>query len=388
MLREFEMEAAGIPGHGPARVAASKPLAEHLAAFLEDVKGRGRRPNTLANYRKVIGKLCERCGWVTLADVTAQSFASWRVRSGLTPKFLNDQLGSMRTFLTWMQRNRLILADPLKYVGKVQGAGSREYRRALSVDEARALCAVASGTRASIYLLILYTGLRRFELNRIRWRDFDFEAQPVRLVLDAVDTKGGRRAAVFDLRSEVSAMLLGARSKACLSGRLDDFAFRGRVPSVGMLKRDLAAARIPFRDSRGRCVDLHSLRKTFVTWLSVSGVAPRSAMALARHSDLRLTMGVYTDAAQLHLASEMARMPSISLSKNDSQIDSHGDAQRTVATGVDVAHTVADDHFLDSGEAVGSVAVMPRITQPVATGQTCKMVGAVRFELTTSTSRT
>ena len=294
----------------------------------------------------------------------------------------------MSTFLTWMERSRLTPANPLKYVGKVQGAGSCEYRRALTVEEARALCTAAPRNRASIYLLILYTGLRRFELNRIRWRDFEFGVRPVRLVLDAVDTKGGRRAAVFDLRSEISDLLHSKYSEVVKSGCLDAFAFCGKVPSVAMLKRDLAEARIPFRDGRGRCLDLHSLRKTFVTWVSVSGVAPRSAMALARHSDLRLTMGVYTDSAQLQLASEMARIPSISIPKNDAQIDSHGDSQTGVAGSGDDARRVAESHFVDSTEVSGNVAVMPEMTQPVSIGQTCEMVGAVRFELTTSTSRT
>jgi integrase len=40
--------------------------------------------------------------------------------------------------------------------------------------------------------------------------------------------------------------------------------------------------------------DFHSLRKTFITNLSRAGVSPKMAQSLARHSDINLTMNVYT----------------------------------------------------------------------------------------------
>lgn len=50
-----------------------------------------------------------------------------------------------------------------------------------------------------------------------------------------------------------------------------------------------------FVDSQGRYADFHALRKTFITNLSKSGVSPKMAQSLARHSDINLTMNVYTD---------------------------------------------------------------------------------------------
>jgi integrase len=62
-----------------------------------------------------------------------------------------------------------------------------------------------------------------------------------------------------------------------------------------VLNRDLKAAGIPKRDDRGRTVDVHAMRTTFGTFLSTTGTAPRTAQAAMRHSDIKLTMGVYTD---------------------------------------------------------------------------------------------
>ncbi len=50
-----------------------------------------------------------------------------------------------------------------------------------------------------------------------------------------------------------------------------------------------------FVDAQGRYADFHALRKTFITNLSKAGVSPKMAQSLARHSDINLTMNVYTD---------------------------------------------------------------------------------------------
>jgi integrase len=378
--QEFEMEAAGVVGYGSVRQAASRPISEHLRAFLEDVQGRGRRPATLKLYRKVISKLCDRCGWRSLSDVTPASFAAWRSRSGQTPKFLNDQLGTMCTFLNWMERDRLILANPLKHVGRVDNRAPREYRRAISIDDARRLVRVAPPEHSAIYILILYTGLRRIELNRIRWRDFEWHSSPPRLIVAGADTKNGKPA-VFNLRPEIIHALQQVRRP---HEGPDDLAFCGRVPSVRTFKRDLEAAGIAFLDGAGRRVDIHALRKTFITWGWGAGVGAAAMKALARHSDLRLTAGPYMDNSQLPLAAAVEQWPSVFMPSKDSQMS----AQTTVATGEDLALSAASMPFGLDPEIAATVACTNDLALPGALCADHEMVGAVRFELTTSTSRT
>jgi integrase len=81
------------------------------------------------------------------------------------------------------------------------------------------------------------------------------------------------------------------------------------VPDVETLKRDLARAGIPFVDELGRRADLHALRKTFGTALVLNGEQPRVVMEAMRHSDLKLTMKLYTDAGQLPVGAALARLP-------------------------------------------------------------------------------
>ncbi|CAN5306171.1 hypothetical protein BH10PLA2_BH10PLA2_22530 [soil metagenome] len=121
---------------------------------------------------------------------------------------------------------------------------------------------------------------------------------------------------------------------------------------VKILDRDLFAAGIARRvsvqgkwvmdnrDDRGRSHDVHALRTTFGTLLSKGGVAPRTAQAAMRHSDLKLTMGVYTDPRLLDVRGALDTLPALAL-----QVEQPGtDSLR--ATGTDrasrtVAPTVA-----------------------------------------------
>ena len=80
---------------------------------------------------------------------------------------------------------------------------------------------------------------------------------------------------------------------------------------VRILDRDLAAAGIPKIDERGRSVDLHTMRHTFATMLSTSGVSPRVAEEAMRHSTMDLTMRVYTDPKLLDVAGAVASLPSM-----------------------------------------------------------------------------
>ena len=88
-------------------------------------------------------------------------------------------------------------------------------------------------------------------------------------------------------------------------------------------QKDLAIAQIPYKDALGRQADFHALRKTLATNLNKMGVAPRVAMELMRHSDIKLTMKNYTDSSQLPTFAAIEQLPWFNspLSK-DTQIDS------------------------------------------------------------------
>jgi hypothetical protein len=123
-----------------------------------------------------------------------------------------------------------------------------------------------------------------------------------------------------DLRRWLDDKLAATQAKARESGQPIPLRLSGDtslfvVPAglVRILDRDLRAAGIPKRDDRGRTVDVHAMRTTFGTLLSTTGTAPRTAQAAMRHSDIKLTMGVYTDPRLLDVRGAVERLPALPL---------------------------------------------------------------------------
>jgi integrase len=56
---------------------------------------------------------------------------------------------------------------------------------------------------------------------------------------------------------------------------------------------------LAYKNHAGLFADFHSFRHLFITSLERAGIKPRMAQTLARHSDIRLTLGVYTH-VELH----------------------------------------------------------------------------------------
>lgn len=326
LLSDLERETHGVGIPRPTREALRQPLADHHAKFVKACEAAKLSDNTLGKYKFSLPLLFQRCKWTTVRDVTPASFTKWRDASNLAPKTVNDLLGSMRTFLLWMKREHLILVDPLADVRKVANPNVGAFRRALSADDVRRLLEKSPTYRATVYLTMIYTGLRRGELNGLKWGDFNFAANPPTLKVPSSLSKN-RKESTHYLRPEVVAAVQAMRPQWA---KEQHFVFRGLIPRVQTLMKDLAAAGIPFEDARGRRIDIHALRKTFGTLLAVSGVSPRVAMELMRHSDMKLTMGVYTDVAQLPIIAETARLPSFTLPMSPTGKAELGNAKQTI----------------------------------------------------------
>ena len=64
-------------------------------------------------------------------------------------------------------------------------------------------------------------------------------------------------------------------------------------------------------NARGEVADFHALRHTFITMLASSGVHPKVAQQLARHSTITLTMDRYSHARLVDLNSAVENLPSL-----------------------------------------------------------------------------
>lgn len=300
-------------------------LTDLLGLFLADLKAKGRAVNTSAKYQSNLQQLFNGCGWMELRSVNAQDFCAWRNRSRLSPKTLNDMLATGQTFLNWLVRQRMETENPLKFIERVDTRLVQRYRRALSRDEAARLLETAPRFRAVVYLLVLETGIRRNELNQVTVADFVFDTPTAFVRLPASITKN-KREAQMRLRPHVVAAVRSVLPDCAMPY---EFVFKNRIPRMETVKRDLLKAGIPFVNQHGR-VDLHALRVTFCTTLLVGGASPRVVQELMRHSDIKLTMKVYTDPSQLPLAAALDLLPSYNLGNYGAQNGAQNGAQTGV----------------------------------------------------------
>ncbi|MFW6108033.1 MAG: tyrosine-type recombinase/integrase [bacterium] len=160
--------------------------------------------------------------------------------------------------------------------------------------------------RRVVYMLAVWTGLRRGEIRELRWGDVQLDTAPGRITLRAQATKS-KRADTLPLHPQLADVLRKWRPADAESGEK----VVSTVPNMKCLRADLALAEIPEQDEAGRYVDFHSLRVSLSTLLAAHKVSPRAAQALMRHTDPRLTASVYTDERLLPLAAELQNVPEI-----------------------------------------------------------------------------
>jgi hypothetical protein len=173
---------------------------------------------------------------------------------------------------------------------------------------------IAGPDRAILYIVGAYTGFRRNEIGSVTKRLFCFDSEPPTLTVAAGYSKH-RRTDVLPLRKDFA-----ERIRVWIDGKWrfgsDRPLFKVTAAKTSeIIRRDLDVARkawigeaadeaekkkrekssfLASPDYHGCVVDFHSLRNTFITNLSLSGVQPKAAQTLARHSDINLTMNTCT----------------------------------------------------------------------------------------------
>ncbi len=307
LVAEREREAAGIIAPRPLREAAGRPLLQHLEEYIADLDKRGRDDDYVRHVECRCRTLAAACSWKRLSDVTADSFTAWRSQKAASASTLNQYLDAANSLMRWLMEHERVAANPLAKVRKVEQRGRETFhRRALSVDECRRLLDIA-GPRRLAYLLALTTGLRRGEIKDLRWGDVELESEAACLHVRASTSKN-HKSATIALRPELVSELTAIRGPNTEPG---DFVFPKGVPHYKTVTADLGRAGIPVWDGTGGKVDFHALRHTFCTLLQKSGVSARIAMEMMRHSDMRLTAQVYTDAQALPTREAVMQLPSL-----------------------------------------------------------------------------
>jgi integrase len=317
------------------RVAAGMPLLDHLDDYEKVLTANGRSEKHISHviYRaKRVITECKFYFWPDVASSKVQQYLSKLHDNGrgLSAQTVSFYAQSFKQFCRWMYFDGRASECPVANysIGRVND--KTRHRRALTVDEISRLLELTEKSkeivygvfgveRSLIYRLALETGLRANEIKNLKISDFDFNNKVPTVTVQAMYSKR-RQTDVLPLRLETVLMLKDKLDFTCKLPMVDAF----NTPHVSnfckMYAYDRKNAHISYKDNTGGVSDFHGLRHTFITMMAKSGIHPKMAQTLARHSDINLTMNRYTHIMLEDQVTALNKLPSYSTDKSDIKI--------------------------------------------------------------------
>ena len=356
IVREKYLKLHEASRRGP--VSTQVPsLEQFLEGWLADVVAPSLAPGTVASYRMCTRVyIVPRLGARRLDKLTVRDVQSWvnRLRiecqccaqgkdaareipvccavgkcchQVLAEWTVHQAYAVLRAALTQATREELV---PRNVAALVRVPAPRIRHRAVwTVDDARRFLESSRGAGDSLhagYVLLLVLGLRRGELLGLRWSDLDLEAKEARISwqLQRLDsglvlrpTKTISSEAVLPLPDICVAALVSHRAMTdkwrlaageawhdhdlVLSTRfgmpIDPRNFHRKF------KERAAAAGVPV-------VPVHSTRRTCASLLVELDVHPRVAMQILRHSQIAVTMDIYSQVASASTRKALSKLGS------------------------------------------------------------------------------
>ncbi len=235
---------------------------------------------------------------------------------GRKPVTIERQPGSHRKRSSWTYET----LTPANIDAAETAAMERLKHRPGAVAEAKA----EGQIRALVYKTLALTGLRLNELRSLTVGGATLTGPTPYAVLKAADEKARRGAEIIlradlaaDLARHLEQRLLVLQNQAKRNGQPVPLALPADAPLlkvpdglVKIMNRDLKVAGIAKRDSRGRGIDVHSLRHTFNSLLAAAGVPLTTRQILMRHARNTVTDD-YTDVSLIDLRGALSRLPLI-----------------------------------------------------------------------------
>lgn len=272
---------------------------DHLRRYLSDV-----RPDivlvTQLTAEVMDGyKAYRRAAWVNPngQPVTDESKAAEYTRKGARARTVNLEVDAVKSLLIQAVKWGYIDTSPLRWVKPLK-EDDRKLGRFLTKEECSALLVAVAPDVYPVIYVFLNTGMRKGELENLRWDDVDFERRCIliRRKADWVPKTGERE---IPMSTGVFEILTKHRRRSH-KAKPSDYVFtaKGSGHSHNRLRRELikAAEKAGIND----LTKLHTLRHTYASHLVMNGVDLATVQKLLGHTDIKTTM-IYAHLAPDHL---------------------------------------------------------------------------------------
>jgi integrase len=267
-----------------------------------------RRHSTASKYRSwIVHHVKPRWESVPITKVKPLLVEEWLTSLALAPKSKGHVRSIMHILFNWAMKWEYIDIDRMNPISLVRVEGSSKrlrQPRILSVKEFRLLLDHLQEPIRTMCIVAACLGLRASELVGLQWGDFDWKNQEVHIqrgvVIGRVDevktTNSNRR---LPVHRNLADLLLEYKAETAPEASKEDWLFpspygTGRPRWPWTIQRDhLLPAGL--RAGLGP-LGWHSFRHSYSTLLRSLQVDLKVQQELLRHSDIRTTMNIYTQA--------------------------------------------------------------------------------------------
>jgi integrase len=264
--------------------------------FDEGPSRRGWKPGTIKEYRVVRRRLVEAFGAICLAEIRPWHVAAYIANvtaEGFAPTTISRDVSVLHAMFKSAVRAELVEVNPAASAERPKQE-SRRWRILEPAEVARVAKAFVDDQDRAVFLVLVLTGVRRSELQALRWRDVDL-LEGVLRIRKAKSEAGERSIALAPVLRDV----LTDRYKQTRFRGNDELVFchleRGTVYRAERFREALRAALA----AAGVEADLrpfHDLRHASLTNGAAAGESPIALMTRAGHANMATTR-IY-----LHLA--------------------------------------------------------------------------------------
>ena len=310
------------------------PLAGHLADFHAYLIGKGSTRQHADLTRNRVARLIDLARTRRISELTPSRVQAALkavrdakvmrgekvIRDSTSLRSVHHYTRAVKGFSRWLWRDGRAREDALAHLTSPNPDPDRRHeRRALTPKELTQLIQAAesggvvlktSGAdRAALYRLAAGTGFRAGELRSLTPESFDLAADPSTVMVKAAYSKH-RRDDVQPIRPDLAAAL-----RPWVAGKPPGRPVFGNLTkhTAYLVRADLEAAGLPYRDASGRVADFHALRHSYITALAMSRAPVKVVQSLARHSTPTLTLGTYAHVGLYDQTAALDALPDLTL---------------------------------------------------------------------------
>lgn len=313
----YEQQQGALP-----TMATKQTVAQFLQVWLESSQVQSRRPRTYERYEEVVRlHIVPTLGRYQLQKLTAQqvqAFYAEKLKAGLSPTTVDTFHNVLHSALKTAKKWKLVAENVCDFVDSPRT--ERYEAQPLTLEQSRRLLASAHGQPIeAILTLTLATGMRLGELMGLKWQDIDMKAGtlhlqrilsrvPTKLQRDgkkgyveaAPKTKKSRRPLIIapfalEVLKQHRERQQEAKKKAGDRWIENDYVF---CTSIGTRLNPYYSIQKPLKlllkEAELPNVRFHDLRHSAATLLMGMGVHPKIVQEILGHSNISITMDLYS----------------------------------------------------------------------------------------------